>query len=39
MTSPLEEYYRKKGLLVSIDVDGSIEENFAKILSALGVYS
>jgi len=37
MTTPLEEYYRKKGLLISIDVDGSIEDNFAKIISALGV--
>ena len=37
MTTPLEEYYCKKGLLISIDVDGSIEDNFAKIISALGV--
>lgn len=36
-TAPLIEYYRKKGNLVEVKVDGSIEENFSKLLGVLGI--
>lgn len=36
-TAPLIEYYREKGNLVEVKVDGSIEENFSKLLGVLGI--
>ncbi len=36
-TAPLIEYYREKGNLVEVKVDGSVEENFSKLLGVLGI--
>ena len=35
-TSPIKEFYRKKGVLSEIPGDGSVEEVFGKILGVLG---
>lgn len=35
-TSPLIEYYRRKGLLLAISADGTPEEIFQRTLTALG---
>ena len=36
-TEPLVEYYNKQGVLKTVDVDGELEENYSKILKALGI--
>ncbi|MGI6215687.1 MAG: adenylate kinase [Christensenellales bacterium] len=36
-TEPLVEYYNKQGMLKTVDVDGELEENYSKILKALGI--
>ena len=38
-TAPLLEYYKKKGLLVSVDGEGEVEQIFANIKKALGEHN
>ncbi len=36
-TEPLVEYYKEQGMLKTVEADGTVDENYSKILKALGI--